>query len=152
MAVNYEESGSQALVITSNNANNSFLWSAWNGSSWTTATATAVGNDFWWASLKSDEGTDRMALCYVDGDNDIGVVLWNGSAWNAFAEVDINNNDINGRGVDCEYQTAQGTDGDLLISYSDGVLSRYQIYSYASSSFTVEADLSTMNDGFYMQS
>jgi fibronectin-binding autotransporter adhesin len=152
MAVNYEESGGQAVVVAANNTNNSFLWSAWNGSSWTTATATAIGNDFFWASLKRDDGTDRMALCYVDANNDIGVILWSGSAWNTTTVIDINNNDLNGRGVDCEYQTSQGTDGDLLVSYSDGVLSRYQVYSYASSSFTVEADLSTMNDGYYMQS
>ncbi len=152
MAVNYEESGGQAVVVTSNNANNSFLWSAWNGSSWTTATATAVGDNFYWASLKRDVGTDKMALCYVDADNDIGVILWSGSAWNTTTEIDQNNNDINGRGVDCEYQTSLGTDGDLLVSYSDGVLSRYQTYSYASSSFSVENDLSSMNDGFYMQS
>ncbi len=152
MTVRYEESGDQALAVFANNTNNSFLWSAWNGTSWSTATATPTGNDFYWASLKRDVGTDNLVLCYVDGDNDIGIRLWNGSAWNSLYEIDQNNNDIRGRAVDCEFETLPDRDGDILISYSDGVVTRYQTYSYASSTYTLEANLSTMNDGWTVDS
>jgi hypothetical protein len=150
MAVNYEDSGNQAVVTVSNGSANSFLWSAWNGSFWTTVTSTAITNDYWWASLKRDDGTDNMALCYVDASNNVGIRLWDGANWVAFLNRDVNN-DIDGRGVDCEFETTPGRDGDLVIAYSDGILSRYQLFGYGSSSFTVEADISTMNDGYYMQ-
>jgi hypothetical protein len=155
MAVNYEASGNQALVTVANNTSNNFLWSAWNGSFWTTATTTPILNDFFWGSLKRDEGTDRLVLCAVDagsgGGSDAGLILWNGSSWGTYTSVDVNHNDVAGPGIDCEFETVAGRTGNIVIPYSDGTLTRYKTYNIASTSLTTIASLSTMNDGFYVR-
>lgn len=119
-AVNYEDSGDQAIVVVSNGTAASFIYTTWNGLTWAaTSTTQTIGNDFTWGSLKRDVGTDRIALCYIDADNDIGVVEWDGSAWNTFTELELLGNSSAGQPVDCEYETTSGRDGYLMVPYSD---------------------------------
>ncbi len=152
MAVNYEDSGNQALITLANNANNNFLWSAWNGSFWTATATVAVDNNFYWGSLKRDSGSDNMALCYVDADNAFGIRLWDGSSWTTFVDRETVHNDIDGPAFDCEFETTPGRDGDIVLAYADNTLTRYQLYNYASSTFTAEANIDTINDMYYLRS
>src|SRR3989338_7699446 len=88
MAVEYEESGDQAVIVTSNGGNNEFLWQSWSGAAWSGTTAVALGDDLEWANLRRDKGTDNMNLCYVDHDGDIGAARWTGAGFAASTELD----------------------------------------------------------------
>lgn len=154
MALNYEASGNQALAIVSNNTLGSYLWSAWNGSSWSVATATTIANDFEWGSLKRDVGTDNMVLCYIDDGADIGVKQWNGASWSAGTVITITGNDKRGLPADCEFQTLLGIDGDIVIPYSDTIDAKFQTYTTAtgtySGEFTMIAGIN-INDSWRLQ-
>lgn len=119
MAVEYEESGGQGVVTVANTTNNSFYWNSWNGSAWAGWTTQAIGNDFHYAELERDEGTDNMVLCYIDTDNDIGVLRWDGSAWSTFLELDTGGNADTNRPVDCSFETEGSRDGYIMAVYSD---------------------------------
>ncbi len=149
MAVGYEESGNQAIVAVSNNALTTLLFTTWNGSSWATISSTTLGDRIEWARLKSDVGTDRMALCYQDNDIDVGVIFWDGAAWGTFSELDIDGNADNGRAIDCEFETEGARDGYLMVGYSDTIGTRYQ--SYATTTPSGEVTLDTITDATEVQ-
>lgn len=144
MAVGYEESGGQAIVAVSNNALTTLLYNTWNGSSWAGTATTTLGNRIEWARLRSDVGSDRMALCYQDNDLDVGVLFWNGSSWGTFSELDIDGNADNGRAIDCAFETTGARDGYLMVGYSDTIGTRYQ--SFATSTPSGEVTLDTITD------
>ncbi len=155
MAVEYEESGNQAVFVASNNAATSVMWSAWNGSSWTTATATTagiIGDHIEWASMRRDVGTDKMSLCYIDNDGNIGVMPWTGSAWATTTEIEATGNSNLGHPIDCAYETTSGRDGYIVAPYSDngaagaGDGGKYQ--TFATSSWSGEIDNGTIEDSW----
>lgn len=156
IAVEYEESGNQAVVVVSNWTNPNFLYSTWNGSSWvatSSATGTVtLGNDFEWGTLSRDEGSDRLALCYIDENNDMGLVIWSGSSWGAFNEFETLGNAKQGRPVSCQFETVGSRDGYIMIPYSDdgaggaGDGGKYRYY--ATSSISSEIDLGTIEDSY----
>ena len=146
MAVMYEESGNQAMVAVSNNLTTTLLYTTWNGTSWSATSTVALGDHIEWATLKADVGTDRLALCYVDNDADLGVLLWSGTAWGTFTEVDIDGNDVRGRSIDCEFETNGARDGYLMVAYSDTIGTRYQ--SYNGTVFSGEITLDVVTDTF----
>ncbi len=148
-AVVYEESGNQAIVALTNNAATTLLYALWNGSAWSTST-TPLGDHIEWASLKRDEGSDAVSLCYVDNDTNVGVIQWSGSAWGAFTEIEQIANGKAGQPVDCTYETTAGRDGYLIVPYSDATAGRYQFY--ATSSFNGELSLTTMQDSWRVSS
>ncbi|MFZ2886416.1 MAG: hypothetical protein WA021_01205, partial [Minisyncoccia bacterium] len=125
IAIEYEESGGQAIAVVSNGAGNNFLWRAWNGSAWSATSTVATGNDFANGRITRDLGSDNMALCYIDIDADIGYTRWNGSSWGATAEFEATGNSQNGRPVSCEFETTAGRDGYLMIPYSDTIQAEY---------------------------
>ena len=149
MAVAYEESGNQALVITTNNTGNNFIWNSWNGTTWGANTTEGLGNDFEFGNLKSDIGTDRLALCYIDEANDIGVVIWDGDAWGAETELTVAGNNDQGRPIDCEFETTAGRDGYIVAPYSDTVDDQYQYFS--TSTWSGELDVTDITDSWFVQ-
>ncbi len=144
MAVVYEESGNQAIIVASNSASPNAIYDTWNGSAWAGATTLALGDRIEWANLKRDVGSDTVALCYQDNDQDIGVVFWDGSAWGTFTELNIAGNADNGRAVDCEFETEGGRDGYLMVGYSSTISTFYQFY--ATSSFSGETQVDVITD------
>ncbi len=149
MAVAYEESGDQAMVVVSNNALTSLLYNTWNGSAWSGQATSTIGNRIEWARLKADDGTDRLALCYQDTDVDAGVKVWDGSAWGTHTELEATQNADNGRAIDCEFETEGSRDGYLMVSYSDTTDTRYQWF--ATSTPTGELTLDTISDSTEVQ-
>jgi hypothetical protein len=146
MTVLYEESGNQAIVITSNGGGNNFAWTSWNGTEWGTTLTQGIGDDFQWGILKSDSGTDNMALCYIDTDNDIGIVRWNGESWTTNQEFEVTGNADTGRAISCEYEVTSGRDGYLMIPYSDDTAARYQYWN--GTALSGEASVSTITDSW----
>lgn len=125
MAVEYEASGNQALVVTSNGNSFSFAWKAWDGTNWSGVTNTNIGDDFEWGNLRRNVGDDSMALCYVDEDGDVGVMRWSGSAWNGFNAV-VDELDAtppatsdDRRPIDCQYETMTGMANYIWAVYSN---------------------------------
>ncbi len=146
MTVEYEESGGQAIVVMANGANNNFVWTTWNGTEWSTAATQAVGNDFQWATLKPDLGSDNMALCYMDTDADVGIVRWNGESWVAAQELETNSNADTGRAISCEFETTAGRDGYIMIPYADTTNARYRFWN--GTSYAAEASVTTILDSW----
>lgn len=146
MSIQYEESGGQAMVVTANGAGNNFLWMTWNGTEWSTPTTQAVGNDFQWGILKADVGSDKLALCYIDLDTDIGVVRWDGEAWSAFQEFETAGYTSAGRNTSCEFETTSGRDGNIMIPYSDTTNSRYTFWN--GTVLSAEASISTITEAW----
>jgi Domain of unknown function (DUF2341) len=150
IAVEYEESGNQAVVAVSNGNTNGFIWTSWDGTQWSVNSAQALGDDFEWGRLRADDGSDSLTLCYMDNDNDIGYLTWDGNGWAAFVagtnERDTGGNSLDGRSVDCAYETTAGRDGYIMLPYTDTTNARYQVFN--GSTWTVEADISTIQDSW----
>lgn len=146
IAVQYEESGGQAVVVVSNGANNNFIWRSWNGSTWSGTATVAIGNDFAGGRIARDDGSDNMALCYTDVDNDLGIVHWDGAAWSAYQEYDTLGNSFNGRPVSCEYEVTAGRDGYVMIPYSNTTQVQWTYWN--GSSLSTPVALSTITDSW----
>ncbi|MFN3692835.1 MAG: DUF2341 domain-containing protein [Candidatus Paceibacteria bacterium] len=151
IVIEYEESGDQAVLALPNGTVN-MPWKTWNGSTWSATSTVALGNVMTWGSLKRDEGSDRMILCYMDADTDIGVLRWTGSGWGTFTEMTTTGNDNRGLPVDCEFQTTPGTaEGEVIVAYSDTVAARYQTYSVLTGTSSGEFSLDTVNNSWRIQ-
>ena len=122
------------------------MWTTWNGTEWSTAATQAVGNDFQWATLEADQGSDNMALCYTDTDADNGLVRWNGESWAAAQEIETTANADTGRAVSCEFETTAGRDGYIMMPYSDTTNARYRFWN--GTTFSTEASVSTILDSW----
>ena len=76
---------------------------------------------------------------------------WSGSAWGAFNELTLIGNSNAGLPADCEFQTTQGTDGDVVIPYSDTAAGRYQTYTTATGTYSGEFSLIGINRSWRLQ-
>ncbi|MBP6881035.1 MAG: DUF2341 domain-containing protein [Candidatus Pacebacteria bacterium] len=146
IAVEYEESGNQAIVAVSNAGGNNFLWTSWNGTEWSSSLTQGLGDNYQWGTLKADVGSDNMALCYIDTDDDIGIVRWNGESWATNQEFETTGNADTGRAVSCEFETTTGRDGYIMIPYSDDTNARYR--SWNGTALSAESSVSTITDSW----
>ncbi|KKU77715.1 MAG: hypothetical protein UY04_C0053G0001, partial [Parcubacteria group bacterium GW2011_GWA2_47_7] len=131
MAVEYEESANQAMVVTSNGNNSNFTWRTWNGTAWSGTTNTTIGDDFEWGNLRRNVGNDQMVLCYVDQDNDVGVVRWSGAAWVAYVEQTTIGTGREGRPTDCIFETKTGRASYIVDAYSQTGGTFYRFWNTA---------------------
>lgn len=159
IAIGYEESGNDAVVVVSNGQNNNFSWNRWDGASWNVANATVVlADDFEWGEIVSDDGTDVLSLCYIDEDNDMGTVFWNSTtnAWGTYREHDTDgvigtaDPDAHGRPVTCQYETTAGRDGYNLVAYSNTSNAEYNYYNGSAWQYTLNngASISSVQDSW----
>jgi len=158
IAIEYEEGGGNAVVAISNGQNNNFAYNYWDGSAWWTGGTVALGDDFEWGQLAQDDGTDNMALCYIDEDDDMGTVFWNGTtnAWGAYFEYDqngdngITDTDAHGRPVSCQYETTAGRDGYHIVPYSNTSNAEYNYYNGSAWQYAVNngASISSVQDSW----
>ncbi|MEK7462460.1 MAG: DUF2341 domain-containing protein [Patescibacteria group bacterium] len=146
IAVEYEESGGQALVTVSNGGGNNFSWTAWDGTEWSTPLTHSLGDDYQWGILKADVGTDNIALCYVDTDNDLGIVRWDGDMWQTAQEFEIGGYVDTGRDVSCEFETTAGRDGYIMVPHSNTTNSRYTYWN--GSTLSATSTISTITEAW----
>ncbi len=150
IAIEYEASGDQAVVVITNGNNPSFFYNTWNGSAWSGTLTQALQNDFESGVLKKNPLSDEMALCYIDDESDLGTVFWDGAAWDTFLEHEQTaNSKDGGRPVSCEFETTPGREGYLMIPYSDTVATNYTVY--ATSSYSGELPIGTITDTWTTQ-
>ena len=133
MTLAYEDSGNQAVIVTSSGGTAlNITYNTWDGSAWGTAATQALGDHPEFMELKADKGTDNMALCYIDNDNDVGTLRWNGTAWvTPTREHSTVGNSKTGRAIDCEYETNGARDGYLMVPYSTTASGFYQVWNGA---------------------
>lgn len=155
IAAAYEDSGGQAVVAVSNGTASSFSWRAWTGASWgAAAAAVTIGDDFESGTMAADDGTDNLALCYIDEDGDIGVMRWTGAGWNAFVaasdEIETTWTTLSGlyndQPIDCAFEIGGSRDGYIMAVYSDRTNTRYRSFTGALP-WTAEASVSTLGVG-----
>ena len=136
ITVRYESSGDQAIVAVTNNTNNNFIYAVWSGTSWSANATQPLTNDFEWGTLSADPSSDKIVLCYIDensaGGSRIGAVIWDGSIWGTFTNLELLGNSQGGRPTDCEFETSAGRSGNILATYSDTTNGRYQTYATSS--------------------
>ncbi len=148
IAVEYEESGNQAMVVVSNGGTAGFRWSAWDGASWSINTTQGLGDDFEWGRLRADSGSDALTLCYIDQDADVGTLTWDGNSWDTFTaaadELAIGGNSNTGRAVDCAYETTAGRDGYIMLTMATSSASNYRVWN--TSTWSLGLPISTILD------
>ena len=131
MAIEYETSGNQALIVYANGTAASFYWNSWDGAAWGTAATVSIGDDFKRGTLKADPNSDELILSYVDTDNDIGTVIWSGTAWGAYSELETLGAINTDRCVDAEFESISGHSGHILVAYyQDQPLVVYQLWYF----------------------
>lgn len=142
MAIEYEKSGNQAIVVTSNGNTSDFIWNSWDGTAWAGSSIFVLGDDFEWGNLRRNTNNDDMVLCYVDHDLDIGSVRWTGAGFVAAVELEVTGVSKDGRPVDCQYETLPGRTNYIMIPYSDTVGTRYQYWDTAA--YVPEVSINTI--------
>lgn len=149
MAVEYEESGTQAVIVASAGNQNRFIFNTWNGSTWSGNTNFTLGGDFEWGTLVRDVGTDSMAACLVDDTNDIAVARWNGTT-NAFTLDD--DREVSSSKTEpqfaCVFEDSPGNDGNILLTYSDASIVGFQQYT---GSWSTEAQVDSITTSATME-
>ncbi len=152
MAVAYEESGDQALFVTSNGTNANFHWRTWNGA-WSGTSSTTTVDDLETPKIAQDAGSDALGLCYITNLNSMYYMRWDGSKFVSAPtqfSADSNSKD-GGHAFDCAYETTAGRDGYLMMPYTDGTLGYYRFHN-TSTGLSAEAALSSVTDSWSVES
>ena len=121
IAVAYEQTSGNALVVYVDNSNN-LLYRTWDGALWgaeTSVFATPPGTGVaQWVELAADPTSDRIALVYSDALSDVHAVIWDGTAWlEAATELTLSTTGSTFReyrDVDLAYEAS----GDLLVAFA----------------------------------
>ncbi|KXK00212.1 MAG: hypothetical protein UZ19_OD1000127 [Parcubacteria bacterium OLB19] len=150
MSVMFESSGDQAVIAVGNGTANSIAYTVWDGTELSPNTTQAIGNDFLFGRMTADKDTDKILLCYVDASTDIGILEWDGGAWNTFQEVETTANGTTGRPVECTYEDVVGRTDYHMVIYSDTTDTRYR-HGTTTTSWSTEATVSTISDSFWVQ-
>lgn len=151
IAIEWEESGDQAVVAVSNGGAQSFVTLNWDGIAWSGVTTITIGDDFEEGYMSRDVGTDNMVLCYIDQDNDLGIVRWNGSSWETFQEFEIfGNNSHDARPIGCEFETQGSRDGYIMIPHTNTNTGAYTQWNGTALSAT--SSIATTTDSMWVQS
>jgi hypothetical protein len=155
IAVEYEESGNQAVVAVSNGDTSGISWTSWSGTEWTVVATQGMGDDFEWGVMKRDAGSDQMALCYADQDDDLGLVRWDGDGWQTNQEFETGGNTagdgtVDGRPISCEFETTAGRDGYIMLPHANTASLLYEFWN--GSTLSGESDISTIQDSWTVQS
>ncbi len=153
MAVEYETSGNQAIIVHADGTAPRFRWSSWNGTTWSPIDTTqTIEDDFCWGTLVNAPYSDNLLLTYIDIDNDIGKVFWSGSAWMAYTEVETSGNSYAARCVQGQFENIFGHEGHAIIPYSDlqNACSRHAV-NPAGAAWDAEVDVSTIQDSSTIQ-
>lgn len=150
MAVEYEESGGQGIIVTSDGNPGRFAYNTWTGSSWSGAGTQAIGDDFEWGELARNVGGDELALCYVNDDPDVGTIRWNGSGWTGDNEhlTAANANAKTDPPFSCIYETTSGNEDNVLTVYSSTASTSYDIFT---GSWAGGTQINTIEDTSTMQ-
>lgn len=114
-----------------------------------------------WVELVPRGGTDEVALLFADSDNKLGVIVWDGNAWDTASAQQLtddlktnpNTQEVSQRVFDGAYETGSG---DLLVSwgYNGGPGFRYRHRSAGAwtNTATVKAPSSGKTDFVDLQS
>ncbi len=149
MSVVYEESGDQAMVVTTDGSDNEFRYATWDGSGWSTVFTVPVSSDFENGRLVRDEGSDRIGFCMVDDASDINIFMWDGDAWDTTeTQLEPATESIQSRPFDCIFETVAGRDGNFAVPYSDANTDEFQYFDTA---WSGPLNMTDMEEFWYLQ-
>ena len=149
MSVVYEDSGDQAMVVTTDGSDNEFRYATWDGSIWSTVFTVPVTSDFENGELVRDEGTDRIGFCMVDDASDINVFFWDGDAWDATeTQLEPLTESVQSRPFDCMFETVAGRDGNFAVPYSNDTTDEFQ---YLDTAWSGPLNMTDMEEFWYLQ-
>jgi hypothetical protein len=146
MAVEYENSGQQAVIVTSNANNNNVAWKTWNGSAWSATTTTAVTDDMEWGNLTRGVATDTMVLCYTNNVSSEMALRWDSNLFlgsQTLSTAGVGSSKNNNRTNDCEYQSTTGQLNNILAVYSTNTQAASRMYIYTTRTWSAEGKVPT---------
>ena len=151
MAVEYNASGTQAFVTTSNGTNNNFLWTFWNGTTWATPATVATSRRILWLDLGHDpNNNNNLIACYGDLTNpDVGVSRFTGAAWSTNVNLTTAGNSPYGKDEACLFETTAGRSGDIMVPYSTTGGAQYSFWNGAA--WSVQAAISSIGRSWTVQ-
>lgn len=153
MAIAYEESGNQAIAVSSDGNPARFRWRTWDGTTWSAASTQTIGDDFEWGTLVADIGSDEITLCYQDEDTNIGTAHWSGSAWTHNNAVDehltTTGKAKNDPGFSCVFEDVSGRNNFEFVTYTDTTQTNYRAWN--NSTWTTASQVNTIGDSITMQ-
>lgn len=115
-SVAFESQSGQALAVYGQRAQPQPRYRFWNGSGWSAeSTLPSTGMEPSWSRLIPDPASNQLLFAALDSTNDINVNVWNGSAWGANLEVEIDCQDFKTRHFDLAYENG-GT--KALLAYA----------------------------------
>ncbi len=148
MSVVYEDSGEQAIVVSTDGNDNEFRYATWNGTDWSIVFTVPISSDGENFQLVRDTGTDRVGLCLVDDGNDINSLLWDGDVWGTETQLEATGLTSQSRTFDCEFESIAGRDGNFLVAYTDNTADEYQYFDTA---WSGPLNMSDVEDAYYVQ-
>ncbi|MCX6993156.1 MAG: hypothetical protein NT011_08455, partial [Kiritimatiellaeota bacterium] len=129
MAVEYETSGSQAIIVSGNGATANTTagskWSSWNGLVWSSERTNTIGDHLEQGFLVNDPNSDKLLLTYIDHDVNIGKLFWNGSNWTTSYTLSAGYA-IADRCFQGQFETISTNAGHAIIPYSNNNRARFQ--------------------------
>ncbi|WP_321419992.1 VWA domain-containing protein [uncultured Methanomethylovorans sp.] len=129
--LNYEQvSGDAVAVYMNRSISNIPQYKIWDGSSWSSASATAskitgpgkVG----WVRLEANPNSDEMVLATLDSSNYIRTQVWNGNSWGSPVEITKNAKTSAYQCFDIVYEQ---TTGRAMLVWADSNYVKYRIWN-----------------------
>ncbi|NQU07604.1 MAG: hypothetical protein HQ583_03510 [Candidatus Abyssubacteria bacterium] len=116
MDVAYESTSGRAMVAWTEN-NQKAHYAIWDGAAWLGEAVTSnMGQKGPWLRLASDPSSNRILSGLIDKDNDINVMLWDGTSWGAPLEVETNAETLTERCFDVAFE---GGGGQAIAAWSE---------------------------------
>lgn len=108
-AVTYESQSGAALVVYTEQDDDSPHYRVWDGTSWSAdAQMPSIGAGGRWLRLAADPASDEILFAAVDDSDDINVNVWNGSSWGSTLQVESDAFSHAERRFDLAYEAGGG--------------------------------------------
>ncbi len=106
VAAAYESQSGEAVVLWSAEGVNAFQYRTWSGTVWSSeADGPTLGSgEPRWLRLVPDPASNTVLAGSLDGNRDIYLITWNGSAWTSATLIETSTPDSNSREFDIAFE------------------------------------------------
>jgi hypothetical protein len=138
----YETLTGRGLAVYIESGLNTPRYRTLTGTTWSSqGTLPNIGAVGKWVRLAADPTSNSIAFAALDGNNDLNVNFWNGSAWGANTEFEANCVNFDRRQFDVAYD--RGT-GKALLVYTESGLNAFRYRVWNGTSWSAEASGPTL--------
>lgn len=135
-AMTFESQSGHGLAVYAQSGSDNPRYRTWNGSTWSSeGTMPSIGATARWIRLAPDPQTDVILFAALDGDKDVNVNRWSGSAWGSNSELETATDNYNPRQVDIAFERSTS---EALIIYCENTSSYFKYRTWNGSSWSSE--------------